>query len=284
MKLKTLLKYISPDYWEKKKERNLFYKSMAIAVASLYSFESDKCFDKAATLTFYSLLAIIPLLAISFGVAQELGLQARFESQVKIQLETQPEIAEKIIQFADAALKRTKGGILATTGLVVLLWTVVRLVINIEVYFNEIWRVKAPRTIWQQVCAYAPLILFFPIYLVASGGLIIYLTTRSFIKIPILEEIMDYVPFFFSAAVLWFTFYFLPHTKVTWKSSGIAALIIAIFYQIWQWIYINFQVHASSWGAIYGSFAAIPLFLIWVYYSWLLVLLGAVLSSQIQKH
>jgi membrane protein len=295
-KFKQFISHFREEYWDPQKTtkpKGFFNSFLRTLIASIRSFLDDNCFDKASTLTFYSLLSIIPLVAIGFGIAQELGFAEKFTEQVKDQFQSQPQVAEKIIQFSNATLKTTKGGVIAVFGIVVLLWTVLRMIGNIETFFDEIWKVKTTRTLWQQIKRYVPMIIFFPIFLVGSNSVILYASTEAIlasqsIKLlsflgPAIKFLFQIIPYILNWCLLSFLYIYLPNTKVSWKAGLVAGFAAGILYAIWQWIYVTFQVNASSYGAIYGSFAAVPLFLIWLNYSWLIILFGSELSHHIQE-
>jgi membrane protein len=287
------MRFFRKDLWETQ-NNNFFYRALRIAIASVQGFIEDKGFDKASTLTFYFLLSLIPLVAISFGIAQGLGFEDKFEEQVKSQLlQSQPQVAEKILEFSNATLRTTRGGIIAAFGIVVLVWTVLRMIGNIESFFDDIWRAKKTRTLWEQVKSYVPMILLFPIFLVGSSSILVYMSTTatsiiesvkflSFLG-PFVKYLFQLISYLVSWAFLSFIYIYLPNTKVSWKAGMIAGIITGLIYVIWQWIYVTFQVNAASYGAIYGSFAAIPLFLIWLNYSWLIIIFGAELTYHIQN-
>jgi membrane protein len=294
--LKQYTKVFTTKYWEAKRQakpNNFFYKVIATFIFSIHSFFADNCFDKASTLTFYSLLAIIPMVAIGFGVAKELGFEERFKQEIQEQLKSQPVVAEKIIEFSNATLKQAQGELIAGLGVVVLLWTVFRMIGNIALYFNQIWKVKTPRTMWQQVKSFVPMILLFPAFLVALNSFIIYTSTSAIqasesIKFldavdPVITTLFQFLPILLNWILLIFLYMYLPNTTVSWKAGIIAGSITGILFQLWQWIYVTFQVNAASYGAIYGGFAAVPLFLIWLNYSWLIILFGTELAYHIQK-
>jgi membrane protein len=296
-KLNHFLHFFTKKFWEEKSEKkpkNIFYSFLAIVVGSIEDFMEDKCFDKASTLTFYSLLSIVPLMAIGFGIAQELGFREKFAEQIRTQLQSQPQVAEKIIEFSGSALKQARVGIIAGFGIIFLFWTVLRMIGNIESFFNEIWKIKSPRTLWQQMKGYLPIIILFPFFLVGASSFIIYVSTMAILAFESIRLtsfssstvlfLFELSPYLLIGAILSFLYIYLPNTKVSWKGGIIAGGVAGTLYQFWQWIYVHFQVHAASYGAIYGSFAAIPLFLIWLNYSWLIVLFGAELAYHIQKN
>lgn len=295
-KINQWIAYFQQIYWNpksKSKPKNSIDKIVRIFVASIRGFIEDNCFDKASTLTFYSLLSVIPLIAIGFGIAQELGFSDAFTNQIKSQFQNQPQIAEKIIEFSDSTLKRTKGGVVATFGLAILLWTVFRMIGTIATAFDGIWKVGTTPSFWQQVKRYVPMILLFPIFLVGSSSVILFMSTETLVafqSIKILnffsssvKYLLHWIPYLVSWGLLSFIYIYLPNTKVTWKAGIWSGVIAGILFVIWQWIYITFQVNASSYGAIYGGFAAVPLFLIWLNYSWLIILFGTELACHIQR-
>ena len=268
-------------------------KIVIICKNTVKSFIADKGFDKASTLTFYTLMAIIPLLAIGFGIALELGFEKQFISQLQAQFASQPLVADKLVQFAQGAFANTSGGIIASFGIIVLFWTVFSTIGSVASFFDDIWQLKKPRTLWQQAKSYIPLIFLFPIFLVGSNSALIYMTSLalastksvSFLSFlsPVVVIFFRLLSFLLSCILLSFFYIYLPNTKVSWKAGILAGLLTGIFYFIWQWIYIFIQAHASSYGTIYGSFAAVPLFLLWLNYSWLVVIFGAELCYHIEK-
>ena len=288
--------FFQEKIWESQEKKpflkNFVYLSLRVFISSMQGFMRDKGFDKASTLTFYSLLSVVPLVAISFGIAQELGFEKKFIEQVKIQLKTQPEVAEKVIEFSNSTLKTTEGNILAGFGFFILLWTVFSMIGNIASFFNEIWKVSS-QTFWQQIKSFLPLIFLFPIFLVGSSSLIFYLsslTLSTFESIHFLDSLNNLIIYFFnfvSYLIGWgflsFIYIYLPNTQVLWKAGIIAGILTGLIFFIWQWIYVIFQVNTASYGLIYGGFAAIPLFLLWLNYSWLIIIFGAELTYQIQS-
>lgn len=290
MSLKKLKKYFTEEFWIKKQKKNpdhFLTRIFTTLILTVTDFIKQNCFEKAATLTFYSLLSIIPIIAIAFGIAQLLGWEAKLDDQIREQFTSQPEIADKIIEFSQSMLQRTRGGLIAAFGLAVLLWTAFRMIVNIGNYFDMIWNVKTPKTIWQQVKTYLPLIPLFPVFVIIAHSSIIFLSTLPYLRSskivgPLFEYFLQIFPFLLMAIALSFIYLWLPNRKVPWKAGIIAGVITALIYLAWQWVYINFQIKSASYGAIYGGFAAIPLFLLWLYYSWLIVLFGTVLSTHIE--
>lgn len=256
-----------------------------IAVASFRGFTEDGCSAKASALTFYSLLSIVPVLAVAFGIAKGFGFEQHLESELSQKFLEQREVVDKLIDFAHKTLQNTESGLIAGIGVIVLFWTVLKLIGSIESSFNAIWKVKKSRTLARSFSDYLAMILFCPVFFAASSSLSVFVVSQivHFSKEQGLWDTVSPLIYFafhlFPVFLAWFLFTALyaimPNTKVPIKYAFIAGVCAGTAYQIIQAIYIQFQIGLSSYGAIYGSFAALPLFLIWLNTSWLVALWGA---------
>lgn len=263
-----------------------------VFIGTAKSFLVHDCFYKASALTFYTLLSIVPILAIAFGIAKGFGFEKYLEKEVTSRFLDQPLLAEKITDFAYSVLIRTHGGVIAGIGVISLLWTSLQLFSNIEYSLNAIWEVKQHRSYARQFTDYLAMLILCPIFLVISSSISFYTTTQLNLasqKYSMVLLLSPYLLFGFRVFPLiinWllfsFIYIFIPNTKVRWKTALIAGLIAGTSYQIVQWIYIHFQIGVANYGAIYGSFAALPLFLAWVNLSWVIVLAGAELEYQLE--
>lgn len=256
-------------------------------------FLEDDCYAKASALTFYSLLSVVPVLAVLFGIAKGFGFEKALELEINERFAEQRELVDKLIQFAYSWLHNVQGGIIAGIGTIALLWSVLGLLSNIETALNAIWKMPVSRSIGRRISDYLATMVICPIFLVTSSSITVFLSTqitqtaRSNVIVeligPFLLFILKLFPFFLSWVLFVFIYLFLPNTKVYLRSALIAGIIAGTAFQVWQWIYIKFQIGASSYGAIYGSFAALPLFLIWLQISWLILLAGAELAFEIEN-
>ncbi len=275
--------FFKRDIWKRK---GFFYAFLRIFSSAILNFiNKEKGLDKSSTLTFYTLLSIVPLFAIAFGIAQAIGFTDTLTEQIKIYLYSQPEIAEKLIEFSQTTLKSTKGNLIASLGILTLFWTVLSTIGSIESFFDDIWDVKKGRTFVQKIKNFTPIIIIFPLLLIGPSSVIAFSSDIAK-NIPFLGPLITYAlplaTYIINLGVLSLIYIYLPNTKVSWKAAFIAAVFTGIIFSIWQWVYITFQVKAGSYGVIYGGFAALPLFLIWLNYSWLILLFGAQLSREIQ--
>jgi membrane protein len=297
-KLAETRRFLEVDMWriraDKLRTREFVWlTALRILVLAIRRFYEDGCALRATALTFYSLLSIVPVLALAFGVAKGFGLEKLLEVQILTKLESQPEMADKVLGFARNLLENTKGGAIAGAGVVVLFWTVVKVLGNIESAFNEIWGVKKARNLGRKLADYLSVILIAPVLLIIASSATVLLTTRitSMLQgLAFLGHAASGIIFLLKLlpyAVIWllftFIYVYMPNTKVGLKSALCGGIVAGSIYQLVQLIYIKFQIGVAGYGAIYGSFAALPLFLAWLQVSWLIVLFGAEISFAQQN-
>ncbi len=266
---------------------------LRIILLSFRGFNEDKCQLRASALTFYSLLSVVPVAAMAFGIAKGFGFEAMLENQLYERMQGQEEVIGQIITFAQSFLESTKGGVIAGIGIAVLFWTVIKVLGNIETSFNDIWGIKKSRSIGRKFSDYLSIMLICPILLIMSSSITVLIASQIKIiveKISILGVFspailisLKILPFCVIWVLFTFIYVFMPNTKVKFFAGLLGGIIAGTIYQLVQWAYINFQIGVSKYGAIYGSFAALPLFLVWLQMSWRIVLFGAEVSFAKQN-
>lgn len=220
-----------------------------------------------------------PILAILFAIARGFGFDSLVESQFRSGVASQQ--AELIISWINSYLEHAQSGIFIGVGLVVLLWTVLILTDTIERSFNAIWQVKRPRSVMRKITDYFSMILLLPILIVVSSGLGIFMSTyikdmeNYVVLAPIVKFLVRLIPYVLTWSMFTALFIFIPNTKVKFSHAWLPGIIAGSAFQAFQYFYINSQIWVSSYNAIYGSFAAIPMFLLWTQISWTICLLGA---------
>jgi len=197
-----------------------------------------------------------------------------------------------LIDFAHSALDTAKGGIIAGVGLVILFWSVMNMLGNIEDSFNDIWQIKKRRSYVRKFTNYLSFMLIAPVFIILAGSGNMFMATKlsniaSSIEIVNLSPFVIFLMKLFPYVMVWLLFTLLyiimPNTRVKFVSALIAGILAGTAFQITQWIYIDMQMFMSRINAIYGSFAALPLLLIVIRLSWLIVLFGAELSFAKQN-
>ncbi len=291
-------KFITHDIWRMQEDKDLprwsfLIKQLRVFILAVKGFLEDKVQLRASALTFYSMLSVVPILAMLFGIAKGFGFQAKLEEELMKNFSGQQEVLNYILEFSNRFLERTKGGLIAGVGLIILFWSVMKVLGNIEESFNNIWQVKKSRSYIRKFSDYLSIVMVAPILLIISSSLNVYITTKiigltqqvqllGFFS-PLIDFLLRFTPFLLIWLVFTLLYIVMPNTKVNFMSALIAGIIAGTMFQVVQWAYIHFQVGVSRYNAIYGSFAALPLFLIWLEFSWLIVLFGAEISFAIQN-
>lgn len=235
----------------------------------------------ASALTYSSMLATVPVLAIVFAIARGFGFDTIIETRLRSSFESNPDIADTILFFVDSYLQHTKGGVFIGIGIIFLLYTLISLTSNIEEAFNTIWFVKRSRTIFRQVIDYFSVFLILPFVVVITSGVGIFLQTfRTLLPdIQLLSKTMTFFlhvsPFFFAVLAFMLLFTLMPNTRVKWRNTILPSIITGTVFMAVEWLYVHYQIKLSAYNAIYGSFAAIPLFMLWLQISWCICLFGA---------
>ncbi|MCD8202666.1 MAG: YihY/virulence factor BrkB family protein [Prevotella sp.] len=245
--------------------------------------------NTASALTYSTLLAIVPIFAVVFAIARGFGYNKYIESWFREAFASQPQAAEIIIGFVNSYLVHTKRGLFLGIGLLFMLWTVIMLINNIEHSFNYIWQVKKPRSIFRTVTDYLAMFLLAPIIIVISSGLSIFMAgiagqmEEYIILSPLIRFMMDLMPFILMSTVFIIFYVFMPNTKVKVSCAIVPGILAGVAMQGLQLFYIHSQIWVSSYNAIYGSFAALPLFMLWIQISWIICLFGAELCYTNQN-
>ena len=241
-------------------------------------------FVRSAALTFYTLMSLVPIVAVLFAVVKGFGLGDRLIENL-YELFPHSQVVALIIDFADKALLRIRGGLVAAVALVTLLWAVVRVFASIESAFNNIWEVKRTRNIARQYTDYIAVLFIVPVLWIGANAI------GGFLR----SLMADYIDLWYfmllsrlvSMMVIWLMFSLLymiiPNTKVYFRSAFRAAVISGTLFISFQWGYFYLQQWMTSYNAIYGSFVALPLLLVWMQTSWQLFLFGGELSFAYQN-
>ena len=252
-------------------------------------FTEKRVMTQASALTYSTLLAIVPMLAVVFAIARGFGYNKYIEMWFRELLSSQPQVADAIVSFVNSYLIHTKSGIFLGVGLIFMLYTVLMLVNNVEETFNQIWQVNNSRPILRSFTNYLAMFFLFPIIIVISTGLSIFMETVAdkmddfVILEPIVHKLFSFFPFMLMSLLFIFLYVYMPNTKVRFSCAIIPGILAGIAMHLLQIAYIHSQIWVTGYNAIYGSFAALPLFMLWVQISWAICLFGAQLTYTNQN-
>ena len=292
--VKRLMRFLQVEMWRIDDDklppvRRVLFAIIKTAYLAVRFFTTKRVLTQAAALTYSTLLAIVPILAVVFAIARGFGYNKFIEVWFRDAFSSQPQVAEVIIGFVNSYLVHTKSGIFLGVGLIFMLYTVMMLVSNIEQTFNEIWQVKKKRSIFCTITDYLAMFFLFPILIVISSGISLFLATMAkslpdFLLLgPVVRWLIDASPYVLMSLLFVGLYVFMPNTHVKVKNAIVPGILAGIAMQLVQFFYIHSQLWVTGYNAIYGSFAALPLFMLWVQISWTICLFGAELTYTSQN-
>lgn len=289
------IRFVTYDIWritenEVSGLKELYINTIKTIILAVRGFNNENLQTKASALTYSTFLAIVPLLAVLVGVAKGFGFQATVREELLYYFPGHEMELSKAFEYVENYLAQAQGGIFIGIGLALLFYTVINLISSIEDTFNDIWQIKKSRPWYRKISDYLALFLILPVLMTASSGLSIFASTlqNSFLSeyvflTPIVEFALNVVPYLFTIMAFTGLYLSLPNTKVRFVNGLVAGVIAGCAFQFFQLIYISGQIWVSKYNAIYGSFAALPLLLLWLQLSWLICLFGAELSYASQN-
>lgn len=262
--------------WAVRQYKLLFY--------TVQGLSSHGTMVRSAALTFYTLMSLVPVVALVFAVVKGFGLAEGLEQNLYEVLPQSPEVIDYVVDFAQKALARTQGGWVALVGVLTLFWAVIKVFGSIEDAFNNIWEVRSTRSAARKYGDYIAVVVVAPILWVISSSMGNYAAEILGVAGSPTLEVLSRAG---SLVVAWvmFTFIYvvLPSTKVRFTAALTAGVVAGTAFVLFQWGYVYLQRWMTSYNAIYGSFAALPLFLLWMQISWEILLLGGELSFAYQN-
>ncbi len=296
--IKRIIHFIQYDIWrisvkDLPASKSFLIKQLQIFLLAIRGFNEDKVQMQASALTFYSLLSLVPVVAMGFGISKGFGMESYLERQLMELFAGREEVMNWILNFSKSLLETSRGGIIAGIGLVILIFTVMSIFSSIEASFNDIWQVDHGRPWSRKLVDYFAMMLIAPLFFIFSSAFTVFLTTQipqisAEIKLlgwisPLIMFLVKLIPYLLIWMLFTLLYMVMPNTKVKFTSALVAGIIAGTLFQLAQWGYIHFQIGVTRYNAIYGSFAALPLLLMWMQVSWLVVLFGAEISFANQN-
>lgn len=266
--------------------RKNFHDIQALIRFIVARFAQDHCAQTAASLTFTTLLALVPMITIALTVFSAFPVFEDFSTQIKIYLmnNLMPESAAIIItqymqQFADSAARLT------AVGIVFLTVTAMLMMLTIEKEFNVIWRVTRPRPLVKRLVAYWAVLTLAPLLIGASLSLTSWLVGLSMghakLVSPFGVVILKTLPVLFATLAFALLFRLVPNRYVPQSHALIGALVAAVLFETMNRIFGYYVSRFPTYELVYGAFASVPIFLMWIYLSWLTILFGAVIAASL---
>lgn len=264
-------------------------KALKIINLSIRSFLDRDLQMRSYALTYNTVLAVVPALAMLFAIARGFGFQNLLQSELFRYFPAQREALQNALTYVDNYLSQASQGIFIGIGLIFLLWTLISLLSNVEDTFNHVWGVTNMRSLRHKFTDYTALFLLMPVLMVCSAGITIFMSDavqRVFEGNPLspmLQKLLEFMPTVISWIIFTAAYYMIPNTRVRFKYAMFTGVLAGSLFQVVQWLFVTGQVYVSKYNAIYGSFAFLPLVLVWMQLSWLIALSGAVLTYACQN-
>lgn len=244
---------------------------------------------KSMAITYQTVFAMVPALALLLAISKGFGFQDIVEKELYTYFPSQSKALATALGFVDSYLAEASSGILVGVGIIVLLWTLISLLSNIEDAFNNIWDIKTGRNTIQKIKDYIAIFLLIPVLMILSSGISIFMSSTVLAVIPfsfmtpMVNAILELTPVILTWGAFTLCFWLIPNTKVEFKFAAISGAFCAVAFEILQLLFLSGQIYVSKYNAIYGSFAFLPLMLIWLQLSWLLLLSGCGLTYSLQN-
>lgn len=287
-KVSDFFTYCTTGVWEDTRNKKRV-KVVKVINLSFRSFMDRDLQTKSMSLTYSTVLAIVPAFAMLFAIGRGFGFQNLLEEQLFLNFPAQKSFITFALKFVDSYLNEASQGVFVGVGLIFLLYTLVSLLSDIETNFNQIWDIKRDRSLYQKITDYIAICLLVPVMMICSSGVSIFMSsslqsnTHFAFLTPIVNIALEASPFILAFFAFSISFYLIPNTSVKLKYAASAGAICAVMFQILQMLFLGGQLYVSKYNAIYGSFSFLPLLLIWLQLSWLILLFGCVLTYSMQN-
>lgn len=284
MKSRGLLKHITHLLWEQNPaEMNRWHRTilrqLQTVVLVISDFFNNQCLLRASALTYYTMLSLVPLLALTFSLLKAFGVQNKLQPLILEKLNVGGgQIAEVILGY----INNTQVAKMGTFGLVFLLIAVISLLTNVEKAFNHIWGVREIRPPLRRFSDYLSVVLVAPVLIISAISMTSGLASNSLVQRLIEMQLVGSIillvfkitPFIFMWLAFTGLYVFMSNTRVDIRAAFVGGIVGGTLWQLAQVGYVHFQVGVGRYNAIYGTMAALPIFMVWLYLSWVIVLFG----------
>jgi membrane protein len=293
--IKNWIKFIETDIWKIKNVKGsklTFHRWLKIIIITIKEIQKDELALKSSAITYFSVLSIVPVFAVIFGVAKAFGFAIDLKEELAKFFVGQEVVMNQTFIYAQKMLDNAQGGLIAVISIVFLIYTVMRLLDSIEAVFNSIWNGLSPRTWVRKFTDYIAIVMLGPILIMLASGSTVFIASqvRTYshegevfeLVAPAIFFLLKFAPYIVFWLLFTLLYIIMPNTKVRFKSGLLAGIIAGTVFQLLQLGFITFQIGVARYNAIYGSLAALPLFLIFTQLSWMIVFVGGELSFAIQ--
>ena len=289
-----LKEFFRTDIWtleleELSKARARFVKYMKVMMITIKTFSSEKIGFQAVALSFFSTMSVVPFVAVVFAVTGGLGLADKLTEFLYEYFENSQQIIDTILGFAQNIINTAQSSAMGLVSALLFVWIVIWMMMSVERVFNNVWRVQKSRNLFKRLSVILAMLIVSPfIVLVFFGGSVVYSHALNYLGLDletftVFKTILGWVLFGAVATLTFSAMYkFIPNADVDYSNALRAAIFSGIAFTIMQYVYLETQVMVTRLNGIFGAFAAVPLFMIWINVGWFIILIGGELSYAFQ--
>lgn len=289
-----LKRFIRDDIWkleleELSKARARFIKYLKVMMITIKTFSSEKIGFQAVALSFFSTMSVIPFVAIVFAITGGFGLADKLKEFLYDYFNNSQQIIDTVLGFAQNIIDTAQSSAVGLVSALLFFWIVIWMMMNVEKVFNNVWKVQKSRNLFRRLSVIIAMLLVSPfIVMVFFGGSFVYSHALGYLGLNIesFNTFKTIISWSLFGALATFTFSamykFIPNAPVDYPNALRAAAYSGIAFTVMQYLYLETQVFVTRLNGIYGAFAAVPLFMIWINIGWFIILIGAELSYAFQ--
>ena len=294
-KIYKLKNFFNDDIWaidmeELSKARARFIKYMKVMMIAIKTFAHERIGFQAVALSFFSTMSVVPFIAIMFAITGGLGLADKLKEQLYAYFNNSQSTIDIVLGFAQNIINSAQSSAVGLVSSLMFASIVIWMMLNVEKVFNNVWKVRKARNIFKRLSFVIAMILLSPfVVMVFFAGSFIYSHALEYIGLDpeyfgVFKTILAWVLFATTATFTFSAMYkFIPNAKVDYASALRAAIPAAISFTVVQYVYLETQVFVSRLNSIFGAFAAVPMFMMWINIGWFIILIGAELSYAFQN-
>ena len=290
-----LKNFFRNDIWEldledfsKAKARAIKY--LKVAAITIKTFSSEKIGFQAVALSFFSTMSVVPFVAIAFAITDGFGIAEYLKDFLYQYFNNSQQTIDMVLGFAQNIIDTAKSGAVGLVSALLFAWIVIWMMMSVERVFNNVWRVQQPRNLFKRLSVIIAMLFVSPfIVFVFFGGTVVYSHALSYLGLDlesftVVKTLTSWILFGVIASFTFSAMYkFIPNADVKYSEALRAAIPAGIAFALVNYMYLETQVMVTRMSGIFGAFAAVPLFMVWINIGWFIILIGAELSYAFQN-
>lgn len=292
---KKITDFLKEEIWdidlgELSRAKARFLKYLKVLIITIKTFSAEKIGFQAVALSFFSTMSVVPFIAVAVAVTDGFGLSGRLRDMLYRNFENSQQTIDSVLNWADNIIQTAQSSLMGLVSALLFVWIVIWMMISVERVFNNVWKVHKSRTLIKRVPFYIAVLFISPfIVMVFFAGSFVYSDALEYLGLDMealsaFKTLLTWILFSCIATLTFSAMYkFIPNARVAYSNAFRAAVLSGAAFTAVQYLYLETQVFVTRLNAIYGAFAAVPLFMVWINIGWFIILIGAELSYAFQN-